>query len=171
MRISIRVGLIKDTNTTIALVLLSVMQGTLLISAQNMLLRVDFLTASQWFIGSLLSKYQIIYFIQNGAYQDCDFNKNNGINTCGSKNSAIFLVFSITLSECFIKSHSLNRCLSQKVLCTFWGVPGGDPVMKNSLPQPDSKGGLNDWSVAFGTWKSNYVRFCRYFWKVEDVQE
>ena len=100
---------------------LSVMQATLLISVQNMFLRVDSLTASQRFDGSMLSKYQIIYFIQNGAYHDCDFNYNNGINTCGSMDGATFFVFSITLSECFIKSHSLNQPLSQKVLCTFLG--------------------------------------------------
>ena len=75
------------------------------------------LTTVQW----IWSKYKIMCFTQNRAYQDCDFSYNNGINTCGNPSGA--------LNPCFIKK-TLIHPLSQKVLL-FWGVlPGGDLALK-----------------------------------------
>ena len=93
------------------------------------------------------SKYQIIYFIQNHAYLDCNFNHNNGINSCGPIAGAFFFVFSRPYIPSIKKSHSFTRLQPLSLLC----VPGGDPVLRNSSPKPDrTKNNQNDCKTLTG---------------------
>ena len=105
------------------------MQATLLTSVQTMILQVDFLTASQRFIGSSSNIKSPV------SLRIVHITTATLVSTMESIPAGIRRVLWIHV---FYKK-PLFHSPSQKVRL-LWGFLGGDPVFRNTPPEPDSVG-------------------------------